>query len=66
MWSARLLRRVVHKPLELLLSKQVLEFVMDSLHALEVLGSGQPFLAHQGILEMHAIERVDTDGIGDA
>ena len=66
MWSARLLCRVVHKPFELLLSKQVLEFVMNRLHTLEVLGSGQTFLTHQGILEMHAIERVDTDGIGDA
>jgi hypothetical protein len=57
---------VVHKALELLRREEVLEFVMDSLHALEVLGSGQPFLAHQGILEMHAIEGVDTDRIGDA
>jgi hypothetical protein len=57
---------VVHKALELLRREEVLEFVMDSLHALEVLGSAQPFLAHQGILEMHAIEGVDTNGIGDA
>jgi hypothetical protein len=57
---------VVHKALELLRREQVLEFVMDSLHALEVLRSAQPLLAHQGILEMHAIEGVDTDGIGDA
>jgi hypothetical protein len=57
---------VVHKALELFRREEVLEFVMDSLHALEVLGSGQPFLTHQGILEMHAIEGVDTNGIGDA
>ncbi|MBQ6978160.1 MAG: hypothetical protein IJQ18_05975 [Paludibacteraceae bacterium] len=57
---------MVHKALELLRREQVLEFVMDSLHALEVLRSAQPFLAYQGILEMHAIESVDTHRIGDA
>jgi hypothetical protein len=57
---------VVHESLELLRREEVLEFIMDRLHALEVLGSAQPLLAHQGILEMHAIESVDTYRIGDA
>ena len=57
---------MVHESLELLRREEVLEFIMDRLHALEVLRSGQTFLAHQGILQMHAIESVDTDRIGDA
>lgn len=39
---------------------------MDSDHPLHVLCTRQTFLPKAGVLKMHAIERIDTNGVRDA
>jgi hypothetical protein len=39
----------------------MLQFIVDSLHALHVLGTAQTTLADKGVFEMHAVDGVDTD-----
>ena len=59
----RLLGRVVHKSLELLRRQEALQLLVDGLHTLHVLRTRQAFLTESGVLEMHAIEGVDTERI---
>lgn len=43
----------------------MLQFLIDRLHALHVLGSSQAFLPKTGVLEVHLVDRIDTDGVLD-
>lgn len=57
---------MIHKTCELLGRQQQLQLCIDSLHAFHVFLTRQSFLAHQRILEVHLVERVDAHGIVDA
>lgn len=63
--SAWLFRRVVHELLKLFGRQKQFQFVVDSLHTLHVLGTRQAFLTKTRILEMHAIDGVNTRRIND-
>jgi hypothetical protein len=56
---------VVHELLELFRREELLQFVIDSLHAFHVLRTAQALLAETRVLEMHAIDGVYADGVFD-
>jgi len=56
---------VIHEPLELFRREEFLEFGVNSVHALHVLRTSKTFLPETGILEMHTINRIDTNRVRD-
>ena len=57
---------MIHEALELFGSEQSFEFTVDSDHPLHILRTRQSFLPKAGVLKMHSIERIDTNGVRDA
>ena len=58
-----MLRRVIHESLKLFRREEVFEFGVDSVHTIHILGTRKAFLTELGILEMHPIDGVDTNGV---